>query len=33
MWELDEPTVKKYDDKGYHFTEDRSVIEQAFQKK
>jgi bacterioferritin-associated ferredoxin len=33
MWELDEPTIKKYEDKGYHFTEDRSVIEQAFQKK
>jgi NADPH-dependent glutamate synthase beta subunit-like oxidoreductase len=33
LWELDEPTVKKYEDKGYHFTEDRSVIEQAFQKK
>ncbi len=33
LWEVDAPTVKKYEDKGYHFTEDKSVIEQAIQKK
>jgi NADPH-dependent glutamate synthase beta subunit-like oxidoreductase/NAD-dependent dihydropyrimidine dehydrogenase PreA subunit/bacterioferritin-associated ferredoxin len=33
LWEIDEPTAKKYEDKGYHFAEDKRVIEQAFQKK
>jgi len=32
LWEVDEPTAKKYEDKGYHFAEDKRVIEEAFQK-
>jgi bacterioferritin-associated ferredoxin len=33
LWEVDAPTEKKHAVQGYHFAEDRRVIEQAFEKK
>ena len=33
LWEVDEPTAKKHAAQGYHFAEDKRVIEEAFEKK
>jgi hypothetical protein len=33
LWEVDEPTAKKYAVQGYHFAEDKRIIEEAFEKK
>jgi NADPH-dependent glutamate synthase beta subunit-like oxidoreductase len=33
LWELDESTAKKHEVHGYHFAEDKGVIEEAFEKK